>query len=132
MTTQATGTVEMKSWDEDRFGEFEDGTGLSRAKVTQELSGDVEGEGLTEWLMFYRSDGTADFVGLLRVSGRLAGRDGTFVLENRGTFDGSVAAGPVKVVPGSGTGELAGLRGEGDFSAPMGSTASLTLEYDLG
>jgi hypothetical protein len=131
MTTQATSTIEMKSWDEDRYADFDDGTGLSRAKVTQGLSGDVEGEGITEWLMFYRADGTADFVGLLRVSGRLGGREGSFVLQNRGTFDGSVAAGPVTVVPGSGSGELDGLRGQGDFSAPMGSTASLTLEYDV-
>jgi len=132
MTTQATSSVQMKSWDEQPSAEYEDGTKLTRAKVSQEFSGDVEGDGLTEWLMFHRADGTADFVGLLRIDGRLGDRRGSFVLENRGTFDGKVAEGPLTVVPGSGTGELAGMRGDGEFSAPMGMEATFTLRYDLG
>jgi hypothetical protein len=35
------------------------------------------------------------------------------------------------VVAGSGTGELRGLRGTGEFSAPIGSTASIKLDYDI-
>jgi hypothetical protein len=34
-------------------------------------------------------------------------------------------------VPGSGTGDLRGLRGEGEFSAPQGSEAAVTLNYDF-
>jgi hypothetical protein len=34
-------------------------------------------------------------------------------------------------VPGSGNGELKGLRGEGTTHAPSGMTGSLTLDYDL-
>jgi hypothetical protein len=65
----------------------------------------------------------------LRVTGKLDGREGSFVLENRGTFDGKAAAGPLTIVPGSGSGELAGLRGGG--SAPMGNEAKFTLDYEL-
>jgi hypothetical protein len=32
-------------------------------------------------------------------------------------------------VPGSGTGELAGLRGEGGFNAELGQSADITLDY---
>jgi Protein of unknown function (DUF3224) len=42
---------------------------------------------------------------------------------------GSVVAGDWFVVPGSGTGELAGLRGEGGFRANLGENAAVHLDY---
>ena len=33
------------------------------------------------------------------------------------------------VIPGSGTGGLAGLRGEGGFAANLGQDAEVTLDY---
>jgi hypothetical protein len=35
------------------------------------------------------------------------------------------------VVPGSGTGDLRRLRGESEFTAPLGSEAAVTLTYDF-
>jgi hypothetical protein len=81
--------------------------------------------------MAYRSDQTARFIGLQHVAGRLGDRSGEFVLEASGTFDGKVAEGEWSVVPGSATGELAGLRGTGGFNAPHGPEASVTLDYDF-
>jgi hypothetical protein len=130
MTTRATGTFKIEGWDEQTYSESNDGAKLTRASVKQAFSGDIEGEGDVEWLMCYRPDQTADFVGLQRIVGALAGRSGSFVaLQSGGTFDGKEARGELSVVPGSGTGELRGLRGTGEFSAPMGSTASITLDY---
>jgi hypothetical protein len=131
MATEASGGFKVDSWDEEAYDELDDGVKLTRASVKQTFTGDLDGTGTTEWLMCGRADGTANFVGLVSVSGRLGDRDGSFVLENRGTFDGQVAAGPWSVVPGSGTGALAGLRGDGSFSAPFGSEATLTLAYDF-
>jgi Protein of unknown function (DUF3224) len=79
----------------------------------------------------YRADDTAEFVGMQRVDGRLGGRSGSFVLRSAGTFDGKEARGELAVVPGSGTGELTGLQGSGEFSAPLGSEAHMKLDYDL-
>ena len=132
MTTQATGGFKVQSWDEEAYAELDEGVKLTRASVTQAFTGDLEGEGAAEWLMCARADGSADFVGLVRVAGRLGGREGSFVLENRGTFDGKTAEGPWSVVPGSGANALAGLRGDGRFSAPLGGDATLTLAYDFG
>lgn len=132
MTTQATGGFTVQSWGEEAYDERDEAVKLTRASVTQAFTGDLEGTGAAEWLMCYRADGTADFVGLVSVSGRLGDREGGFVLENRGTFDGKTAEGPWSVVPGSGTGALIGLRGDGSFSAPLGSEATLTLAYDFG
>jgi hypothetical protein len=43
--------------------------------------------------------------------------------------EANVVKGDWFVVPGSGTGELAGLRGEGGFEAALGEHASITLDY---
>ena len=82
--------------------------------------------------MCYRPDQTADFVGLERVVGRIGDRSGSFVaLHSAGSFDGAAAHGQLSVVPGSGTGELRGLCGNGSFTAPHGGEPSLTLDYDF-
>ena len=132
MTERVTSTFKIEGWDESPYSENEDGGKLSRASVRQSISGDIEGEGSVEWLMCYRPDKTAEFVGLQRIDGRLAGRSGSFaLLQTDGSFDGTVARGRLSVVPGSGTGELRGLRGQGEFSAPHGSEASVTLDLDF-
>jgi hypothetical protein len=120
------GVFKVVSWNEDAYGER-----LSRAAVTQRFEGDIAGEGSAQWLMAYRPDGTARFVGLQLVDGMLGGRRGTFVLETVGEFDGGVARWDASVVPGSSTGELAELTGAGRFEAPHGSEASYELEVEL-
>lgn len=126
MSTQAKGTFKIDSWDEQPYADK-----LSRAQVKATYSGDIEGQGETEWLMCYREDKTADFVGFQRIVGDLGGRSGSFVLQSTGAFDGKEATGPLAIVEGSGTGELAGIAGTGTFSAPMGGEPSLSLDYDL-
>ena len=64
-----------------------------------------------------------------RVTGTLAGREGTFVLQDAGTVEASIVSGDWFVVPGSGTGELTGLRGEGGFRANLGEGAQVHLDY---
>jgi Protein of unknown function (DUF3224) len=132
MPTRLTSTFEIRGWDEQPFAEAQEGARLTRASVEQGLSGDIEGEGAVQWLMCYRPDKTADFVGLQRIAGSVGGRQGSLaLLQTDGTFDGREARGRLSVVPGSGTGELEGVRGEGEFSALHGGAASLTLELEL-
>jgi Protein of unknown function (DUF3224) len=129
--TQARGSFEITSWNEDAYEEPEGGGKLTRASVEQAFSGDIVGDGAVQWLMFYRIDSTAHFVGLQRVTGSIGGRNGTFVLETSGEFDGTEAEGEWTVVEGSGIGGLSGLRGTGGFRAPHGSTATFELGYEL-
>jgi uncharacterized protein DUF3224 len=126
VSTQAKSTFKIDSWDEQPYADK-----LSRAQVKAAYSGDIEGQGETEWLMCYREDKTADFVGFQRIVGRLGGRSGSFVLQSTGEFDGKVAAGPLAIVEGSGTDELAGIAGTGTFRAPMGGEPSVSLDYDF-
>ena len=131
MSTHITGTFKYTSWDEDAYEELSSGRRLTRASVAQDLSGDIQGEGSAEWLMCYRPDKTATFVGLQRLSGRLGDREGSFVVESHGTFDGELARGRWTIVPGSGTDGLREIQGEGTWQAPHGPEATFELDYDL-
>ena len=95
MSTHITGTFKYTSWDENAYEELDNGRRLTRASVAQDLSGDIEGQGSAEWLMCYRPDKTATFVGLQRLTGRVGDREGSFVVESHGTYDGELAARPV-------------------------------------
>jgi hypothetical protein len=64
-----------------------------------------------------------------RVTGKIGGRSGTFLLQDQGTLTGATVSGDWFVVPGSGTGELTGLRGEGGFTAQLGQGAEIQLDY---
>lgn len=131
MTTSAKGTFEIESWDEKPYAEPGEGVKLTRAEVKERFSGDLEGAGSSQSLMCYRADGTATYVGLQLIEGSVGGRAGSFVLQVDGGYDGTNAKATWTVVTGSATGELTGLEGSGGFSAPPGSTAEVTLDYDL-
>ena len=106
-----------------------EGPVLTRIHVEESFSGDIAGGGVVEFLQAGRADGSASFVGIERVTGTIAGRSGTFLLQDAGTVERQVVSGDWFVIPGSGTGELAGLRGEGGFSANLGEGAQVHLDY---
>jgi Protein of unknown function (DUF3224). len=122
----------IKTWDEKPYGEGPDLPKLTRASVAKSFTGDLEGEGHVEYLMSYRADGSATFVGLERVVGRLGGKTGSFVLQRTGVFEDGTAKETYSVVPGSATGELQGLRGEGRSAVGHGLEHPFTLSYELG
>ena|SRR5919198_202667 len=132
MSKKANARFTIKNWDEKPYNEGPDLPKLTRAAVTKSFSGDIEGEGKVEYLMMYRDDGSATFVGLERIVGRLDSKVGSFVLQRSGTFEGGVAKESYSVVAGSGTGELRGLRGEGRTALGHATEYGLTLEYELG
>ena len=130
MTQHAESKVKVRSWEEAPYRETDGGGKLTKATVIQALAGDLEGEGTTEFLMCYRPDGTATFIGQQEIVGTLGGRTGSFVVHARGVFEDGVARSEWSVVSGSGTGQLEGLQGGG--SGVASSTAvSLTMDYDL-
>jgi hypothetical protein len=131
MSKHATATFQVTAWDEKPYDEIEEGPKLTRATITKSFSGDIEGEGKLEYLMVHRDDGSASFIGLERVVGRLGDRSGSFVLQHTGTFEDGTAKATWLVVPGSGAGQLRGLRGEGGFASAHAESYSMTLDYDL-
>lgn len=127
---QAKGTFEVTAWDEDAYDEQAGGK-LTRATITQKWSGDLAGTASIGLLSAYATDGTARFLGYQRMSVALDGREGTFVIESSGTFDGEVARADLRVVEGSGTGDLEGITGTGSYEAPHGPSGTYVLDYVL-
>jgi hypothetical protein len=122
----------IESWDETSVGEGPDLPKLTRATVKKTYTGDIDGKGQVEYLMMYRSDGSATFVGLERIVGRLGGRSGTFVLQRTGVFEAGLAKESYSVVAGSATEELVGLSGDGQSSVGHGMEHPFTLNYESG
>jgi len=131
MTIRANATFEVKSWDEKPYNEVEGELKLTRASVAKQFHGDIEGESTLEYLMVYRADGSAAFVGMERVTGRVGGRSGSFVLQHSGTDDGKTTTDNWFVVPGSGTGGLSGLSGEGSFTSDHSEPFRVTFDYEV-
>jgi hypothetical protein len=131
MKKTANARFAIQSWDEKPYGEGEDQPRLTRASVTKTYTGDIEGSGQVEYLMMYRSDGSAAFVGLERVVGRIGGKAGTFVLQRIGTFESGQAKESYSVIPGSATGDLQGLVGDGSSAVGHGMEHPFALSYEL-
>ncbi len=131
MPSEAEFTFQTTGWEEEPYEEPKEGLRLARAKVTQEYEGDVEGEGAVEYLMSYTTATTATFVGLERITGKVGGRSGSFVLQHTGSYENATAESSWRVLAGAGTGELAALRGEGRFIARHGEPATASFSYDF-
>lgn len=131
MNETADARFVIKNWDEQPYSEGPDRPRLTRATVTKSYTGDIEGDGEVVYLMMYRADGSAAFVGLERIVGQIRGKAGTFVLQRVGAFEGGVASESYSVLPGSATGELAGLRGDGGSALGHGAEYPFQLNYEL-
>ncbi len=123
----ARATFEIKDWDEKPYGEIAGASKLTRVNVIKSYKGDIEGEGKLEYLMAYGHDGSASFVGLERLIGRIGDRHGNFVFQHVGTFKEGLAKSTWSVVPNSGTGSLRGLRGE--VNSALGHSKSYPVEF---
>jgi len=96
-----------------------DDSGISvvSTRMEEQFTGGLVGHGVAEHVRVTRPDGSDTFTGVERFTGSLDGRSGSFVLTADGHTAGGVVHGRWQVVPGSATGELAGLRGDGVFTA---------------
>jgi hypothetical protein len=131
VSTHLEGVFEVTSWSEEQVGGLDGAAKVTVAGIGQRFTGGIEAETKWDMVMTYRDDGTADFVGYQRLQGRIGDKEGTFVLQGLGQFDGAEARTRVEVVPGNSTGELTGLRGSGLAVAPMGSTGTFSFDFDL-
>jgi hypothetical protein len=86
--------------------------GVGRFSINKTIHGDIEATSIGE--MFTGGDpkkGLAGYVAIEFVTGTLGGKSGSFALQHFATMDGRGPNMQVIVVPGSGTGELAGIKG---------------------
>jgi hypothetical protein len=116
-------------YDEEPYGEA-DGAELSRVHISRTFSGELEGSSAAE-LMIAKSEGGGGYVGHDRVTGALQGRAGGFVFQHTGLMGPKGVTNTGTIVPGTGTGELEGITGEGTMLADDEGNHTLTLEYEL-
>jgi hypothetical protein len=102
---------------------------LMEIHLNETFTGDIEGESPVRALQVLRDDHSASLVSVQRFRGKLAGRQGTFVLQGQETVENGKIKATWFVVPGSGTGDLSGLRGEGGFEGDFGKGSDGTLDY---
>jgi hypothetical protein len=124
--------LHIDSWNEEPYRELADGQKWTRAEVTLTGDGDLA-SGSFESLMYYRPDGTGTYVMLMHLTGTLDGRSGSLVLQGSGTYEGKTARVTSTVVPGSGTGGLAGITGSAESVSTSADYPNmpLTLRYEL-
>lgn len=97
--------------------------------LTETFSGDIDGESPVRALQVLRDDKSASLISMQRVRGTLGERRGTFVLQGSEIVENGKIRAAWFVVPGSGTGELAGLCGQGGFEGEFGKGSNGTLDY---
>ena len=129
---RAHGTFEVKVAPQSPDNPPAEGAKLARLSLDKRYSGPLDAIGQGEILADgggARKDGA--YVAMERVTGTLHGRAGSFALVHRALMrDGTPEGWSVVVVPGSGTGELAGLEGSLRITIEHG-THFYDLEYTL-
>jgi hypothetical protein len=102
---------------------------LVEIHISEKFSGDIDGESSVRALQVQRDDKSASMVSMQRFTGKLGRRHGTFVLQGKETVENGEIKATWFVVPGSGTGNLSGLRGEGGFDGGFGKGSDGWLDY---
>lgn len=126
----AVSSFEVTRWDPADADAPEAGPQLSRIVVGKAFTGAFEGTGLGEGLFCGMNDPSsgAGYLVSERLVGQLEGRAGSFVIQHGGLMGPDVPPRTFgNVVPGSGTGELAGLSG----TVEIGEGHTFTLTYEL-
>ena len=108
-TKHASGTFEVKMNPQtDESGE----PTIGRMSLDKVFLGDLEATSKGQMLAVMTAvQGSAGYVAMERVNGKLHGRTGTFALQHSGTMTRGTPQLIITVVPDSGTGDLAGLTG---------------------
>jgi hypothetical protein len=134
---KANTTYSVKKWEEKTLQEFSPGVKTTKASVEYALTGGIEGSASVEYLMFYKQfnpdnqhESTAVYVGLIVFHGSVAGKKGSFVMEDNGSFENGTAKSALRIINSSGSGELKQISGTGSYSADK-KGIQFELEYTL-
>ena len=112
MTTRASGTFEVKITPQTPNDKIESAV-PGRMLLDKQFHGDLDAVSKGQMLAAMSEvKGSAGYVAIEQVTGTLAGRSGSFILQHTGTMNRGAPTLSVTVVPDSGTGQLLGLTGK--------------------
>ena len=134
---QTTSTFTVTAFDPTNLKapETETATPVGVARMVKVFEGGLEGRAETLFTSAYDQErGIGTYVAMESFAGTLDGRSGTVNIAHTATTDGGAERlhEVVVIVPGSGTGALAGLTGTGRIRVDEDGTHRLELEYELG
>ncbi|HEX6930196.1 MAG TPA: DUF3224 domain-containing protein [Gammaproteobacteria bacterium] len=130
MTQRASGKFEVKISPVASEGESSGDT-ISRLLLDKRFHGDLDATSAGQMLGAMTAvEGSAGYVAMERVSGKLNGHSGSFTLQHMGTMMRGEPALTVAIVPDSGGGDLEGIAGTMAIEITDGSHF-YTLEYTL-
>lgn len=119
MTIHASGTFDVKMVPQAQ--DEKDGAALGRFILHKNFQGDLEGTSNGEMLAFNTSvAGSAGYVAMEQVTGKLNGKNGSFALQHNGIMTRGAPQLSVTIVPDSGTGDLAGISGKMEITIADG------------
>jgi hypothetical protein len=121
----------LDSFDEEPPFVEDPGVQYTRIRIAKTFRGDIEAQSTVEMLSVRAENGGAGYVAVERISGSVHGRSGSFAVLHAGTMAGESQWARWPVVPGSGTGELARISGEGRIEIAHDGTHQLHLDYEL-
>lgn len=122
---------EVTRWESSEpFDAPDSGPALTRVEVDKAFTGEITGTSTAHLMTCQPSESEAGYVATERLSVTVAGRQGTFVIQHGGVVDGEAIVNFGHIVPGSGTGELAGIRGTARYEHDEAG-ARVTLDCEL-
>jgi hypothetical protein len=131
VATHASGTFDVKISPQPPQDNVGDPT-VGRMSIDKQFHGDLEAASKGEMLATTTDvKGSAGYVAIERVNGKLHGRSGTFALQHNGTMTRGEAQLTITVVPDSGTGQLVGLAGKMTIDIAADGKHSYGFEYTL-
>lgn len=109
------------------------GVPVGVARMTKQYAGGVTGRSATLFTAAFDQDtGVGTYVAMESFEGTLGGRQGAFNFAHSATTTGSTRQAEFcTVVPGSGTGELAGITGGGGLAVDTDGTHRIWFDYEL-
>lgn len=128
----AEGTFDTHGWDPRPPLADHDGVTVAHVTLQKVFRGDLTGTGVVHMTMATTPvEESRSYVAIERVTGVLDGREGSFLLQHSATSDQGEQSLRVSVVADSGTGELAGLRGEMQIHIAPDGAHSYTFDWSV-
>jgi hypothetical protein len=127
MTARATGPFDVKVTPQ----EDKTDPAIGRHVLDKQFHGDLEATSKGEMLSTGGAKGTGGYVAIEIVTGTLGGRTGTFALQHSGSMIDNAFTLIITVVPGSATGQLAGLTGKMNITIAPGGKHTYDFDYAL-
>ncbi len=105
-----------------------DGQECSQASYVCLYEGGIQGTGIVATLPFGIEE---QFYGIERFSGNIGEKSGTFVLENYGFAESEEGKTIKKIVPGSGTNDFLGIKGDITLVSSKDKKVNITIQLEF-